>query len=133
MKIDKERRKERRGRQKNNSTPKSHSIRNNNNSGNSETKNANERYIPSFSLTVAYLEFARGQDCRLQNPVTLYSFRQKFWVDVLHLYQLVTSSSCHSYFPVQIEGGGGACIQLSNKRKRKKQGSRHKSSSIYSC
>ena len=85
------------GKTKNNSTPKSHSTSTNNNN---ETKNEDEdeRYIPSFSLTVAYLEFARGQDCRLQNPVTLYSFRQKFWVDVLHSYQLVTSPNHHSYF-----------------------------------
>lgn len=39
--------------------------------------------IPSFSLTVAYLEFANGHDCRLHRPVTLYSFRQKFCVAVL--------------------------------------------------
>jgi hypothetical protein len=38
---------------------------------------------PSFSRTVAYLELARGQDCLLQKPETLYSFRQKFWVVVL--------------------------------------------------
>ena len=41
------------------------------------------RNEPSFSLTVAYREFARGHDCRLHSPVTLYSFRQKFWVIVL--------------------------------------------------
>ncbi len=40
-------------------------------------------YSPSFSLTVAYLEFANGQLCLLQKPVTLYSFRQKFCVAVL--------------------------------------------------
>jgi hypothetical protein len=34
--------------------------------------------LPSFSLTVAYREFAKGQDCRLQKPLTLYSLRQKF-------------------------------------------------------
>ena len=28
---------------------------------------------------VAYREFARGQDWRLQRPVTLYSLRQKFF------------------------------------------------------
>lgn len=33
---------------------------------------------PSFSLTVAYRELARGHDCLLQRPVTLYSFLQKF-------------------------------------------------------
>jgi hypothetical protein len=38
---------------------------------------------PSCSRTVAYRELARGHDCRLQNPVTLYSFRQKFCVTVL--------------------------------------------------
>ena len=41
------------------------------------------RNEPSFSLTVAYREFARGHDCRLHSPVTLYSFRQKFCVVVL--------------------------------------------------
>ena len=38
---------------------------------------------PSFSLTVAYRELARGHDCLLQKPVTLNSFLQKFWVEVL--------------------------------------------------
>ncbi len=37
-----------------------------------------EGKLPSFSLTVAYREFAKGQDCRLQKPLTLYSLRQKF-------------------------------------------------------
>ena len=43
----------------------------------------NAMYSPSFSRTVAYLEFARGQLCLLHKPVTLYSFRQKFCVAVL--------------------------------------------------
>jgi hypothetical protein len=43
----------------------------------------NKGSTPSCSRTVAYRELARGHDCRLQNPVTLYSFRQKFWVTVL--------------------------------------------------
>jgi hypothetical protein len=38
---------------------------------------------PSCSLTVAYREFAKGHDWRLHRPVTLYSFRQKFCVEVL--------------------------------------------------
>ena len=38
---------------------------------------------PSFSRTVAYLEFAKGHDWRLQKPVALYSFLQKFCVAVL--------------------------------------------------
>jgi hypothetical protein len=38
---------------------------------------------PSCSRTVAYRELARGHDCRLQRPVRLYSFRQKFCVTVL--------------------------------------------------
>ncbi|KAJ2991444.1 hypothetical protein NUW54_g8190 [Trametes sanguinea] len=42
------------------------------------------RDVPSFSLTVAYREFAKGQLCLLQRPVTLYSFLQKFCVVVLH-------------------------------------------------
>ena len=42
-------------------------------------------YLPSFSRTVAYREFARGHDCRLQKPVTLYSFLQKFCVSVLQI------------------------------------------------
>ena len=49
----------------------------------SDEKGLNDGPLPSFSLTVAYLEFARGHDCLLQKPVTLYSFLQKFWVDVL--------------------------------------------------
>lgn len=40
-------------------------------------------YTPSCSRTVAYRELARGHDCRLQKPVRLYSFRQKFCVTVL--------------------------------------------------
>lgn len=40
-------------------------------------------HAPSCSRTVAYLEFASGQLCRVQKPVTLYSFLQKFWVVVL--------------------------------------------------
>lgn len=39
--------------------------------------------VPSCSRTVAYREFASGHDCLLQNPVTLYSLRQKFCVAVL--------------------------------------------------
>ena len=40
-------------------------------------------HTPSCSRTVAYRELARGHDCRLQKPVRLYSFRQKFCVTVL--------------------------------------------------
>lgn len=47
----------------------------------------NGTYTPSFSLTVAYRELASGHDCLLQKPVTLYSLRQKFWVEVLTLYE----------------------------------------------
>jgi hypothetical protein len=32
-----------------------------------------------WDRTVAYREFARGHDWRLQRPVTLYSLRQKFF------------------------------------------------------
>lgn len=39
--------------------------------------------LPSCSLTVAYLLLARGHDCRLHCPVTLYSLRQKDCVRVL--------------------------------------------------
>lgn len=53
---------------------------------------------PSFSRTVAYREFARGHDCRLQNPVTLYSFRQKFCVVVLFTSQLLKTSVVVSSF-----------------------------------
>lgn len=50
---------------------------------------------PSFSLTVAYLLFANGQDCLLHKPVTLCSFRQNVWVVVLkHKHEL----SCTCYF-----------------------------------
>lgn len=45
--------------------------------------NTKRLYWPSFSRTVAYREFAKGHDWRLQRPVTLYSLRQKFWVVVL--------------------------------------------------
>lgn len=45
------------------------------------------RYIlPFSSLIVAYRLFASGQELRLQRPLTLYSFRQKFCVLVLTLY-----------------------------------------------
>lgn len=40
------------------------------------------RYIAPVSGSdriVAYRELASGHDCRLQSPLTLYSFRQKFW------------------------------------------------------
>lgn len=50
-------------------------------------------YSPSFSLTVAYLEFANGQLCLLHSPVTLYSFRQKFWVAVLKCTKSFTTVS----------------------------------------
>lgn len=43
----------------------------------------NRKTWPSFSRTVAYLEFARGHDWREQSPVRLYSFLQKFCVVVL--------------------------------------------------
>ncbi len=42
-----------------------------------------KQYSPSFSRTVAYREFAKGQLCLLHSPVALYSFRQKFCVVVL--------------------------------------------------
>jgi hypothetical protein len=35
--------------------------------------------VASCSRIVAYRELARGHDCRLQRPVTLYSLRQKFF------------------------------------------------------
>jgi hypothetical protein len=38
---------------------------------------------PSCSRTVAYRLLASGQDWRVQSPLTLYSFRQKFCVVVL--------------------------------------------------
>lgn len=44
-----------------------------------------QRYSPSCSLTVAYLELASGHACLEQKPVKLYSFLQKFWVVVLTL------------------------------------------------
>ena len=46
-------------------------------------REGSSKVLPSFSLTVAYLLFARGQDCLLHRPVTLYSLRQKVWVAVL--------------------------------------------------
>jgi len=48
---------------------------------------------PSFSRTVAYRELARGHDCRLHSPVTLYSFLQKFCVVVLQKTQTWMSFS----------------------------------------
>lgn len=41
--------------------------------------------VSGSGRTVAYREFASGHDCRLQNPVRLYSFRQKFCSFVLSL------------------------------------------------
>lgn len=35
--------------------------------------------VSGFERTVAYRELARGHDCLLQRPVTLYSLRQKFF------------------------------------------------------
>ena len=48
-----------------------------------KTNRAETEDVPSCSRTVAYREFASGHDCLLQNPVTLYSLRQKFCVAVL--------------------------------------------------
>lgn len=35
--------------------------------------------VSGLERTVAYRELARGQDCLLHRPVTLYSLRQKFF------------------------------------------------------
>lgn len=35
--------------------------------------------VSGLERTVAYRELARGHDCLLQRPVTLYSLRQKFF------------------------------------------------------
>lgn len=42
-------------------------------------------YLPFAWRTVAYRLFARGQDCLLHRPETLYSFLQKAPVFVLEI------------------------------------------------
>lgn len=44
--------------------------------------------MPSISFTVAYRLFAKGQETRLQSPVTLYSFLQKAFSRCAILFQL---------------------------------------------
>lgn len=55
------------------------------------------RSSPSCSRIVAYLLFASGHELRLQRPVTLYSFLQKFCVCILH-----TTIQTHTPFSLRI-------------------------------
>lgn len=51
--------------------------------------------VSGSDRTVAYREFAKGQLCRLHNPVTLYSLRQKFWPFVV--LKLVKKKLAYAY------------------------------------
>ena len=61
---------------------------------------------PFSSLMVAYLLFAKGHDCLLQSPVTLYSFLQKFFVSVLkyQVYIVIKNGAVYSKLTVGLTG-----------------------------
>lgn len=61
---------------------------------NENQSSENQKKVPSWSRMVAQRLFARGQELRLQIPVTLYGFRQKFPVVIL-IKQPIKSESEH--------------------------------------
>lgn len=55
-----------------------------------------KKRLPFSSLMVAYLLLAKGQDWRLQRPVTLYWLRQKVPVGVL--YKIKSIGECLFFY-----------------------------------